>query len=138
VRGCAELGKSILETDFDYLCLPVGTGGTIAGIIKAFDGKRKIIGVPVLKDGGFLNQEIQNLLPQPFDNWQLVLHYHQGGYAKTNLELSGFIKKIGQIGVPLEYVYSGKLFLAVVDLVKKRFFPDGSTVLVLHTGGLRP
>ena len=73
VRGCEELGNLLLETEFDYLCLPVGTGGTMAGIIRAFAGNRKIVGIPVLKDGGFLKADIQNLLPANFSNWQLLL-----------------------------------------------------------------
>lgn len=137
VKGCEELGKQILETDFDYLCLPVGTGGTMAGIIKAFEGKRKIIGIPVLKDGGFLRNEIQNLLPTHYDNWELLLDYHQGGYAKTNPLLDDFVLGLKKIGLPTEHVYSGKLFWAVIDLGKKDFFKEGSTVLILHTGGLR-
>jgi 1-aminocyclopropane-1-carboxylate deaminase len=137
VKGCEELGKQILETDFDYLCLPVGTGGTIAGIIKAFEGKRKIIGIPVLKDGRFLINEIQNLLPSHFDNWELLLDYHQGGYAKTNSLLDDFILGLKKIGLPSEFVYSGKLLWAVADLAKKDFFKEGATVLILHTGGLR-
>jgi len=136
VQGCEELGKCLLETKFDYLCLPVGTGGTIAGIINAFSGKRKIIGVPIL-NGGFLKSEIQKLLSNPSDNWQLLLDYHQGGYAKTNPHLQKFMEEMGQSGLPTEHVYSGKLFWAVADLVKKGFFEKESTVLVLHTGGLQ-
>jgi 1-aminocyclopropane-1-carboxylate deaminase len=138
VKGCEELGKLMLNTEFDYVCLPVGTGGTIAGIIQAFDGKRKIIGIPILKDGGFLKEDIQKLLQQHFDNWQLFLDYHQGGYAKTNRELEEFILKMNQYGIQTEHVYSGKLFWAVIDLIKNGFFERDSTVMVLHTGGRRP
>src|SRR5882724_4047519 len=34
VKGCEEFAREkLLPLDFDYLCLPVGTGGTMAGII---------------------------------------------------------------------------------------------------------
>jgi 1-aminocyclopropane-1-carboxylate deaminase len=138
IRGSEELGKEILKTDFDYCCLPVGTGGTIAGIINAFEGRRKIIGIPVLKDGGFLSDVIKKYLNTDFTNWQLLLDYHGGGYAKTSPELNHFIEQIKADGIPTEFVYSGKLFWAVQDLISKKFFEPGSTVLVLHTGGLRP
>lgn len=137
VRGCEELGKEILKTDFDYCCLPIGTGGTIAGIINAFDDQRKIIGIPVLKDGGFLNHEVKKYLTANYKNWQLFLDYHFGGYAKSNPELEKFILKTASKGIQTEFVYSGKLFWAVQDLVRKGFFEKGSKVLVLHTGGLR-
>jgi 1-aminocyclopropane-1-carboxylate deaminase len=138
IRGSEEFGKEILKTDFDYCCLPVGTGGTIAGIINAFDGKRKIIGTPVLKDGGFLVDEIKKYLKSGFTNWQLLLDYHGGGYAKTSPKLNRFIEQLKADGIPTEFVYSGKLFWTVQDLIGKNFFEPGSTVLVLHTGGLRP
>ena len=137
VRGCEELGKLLLDIDFDYLCLPVGTGGTIAGIIKAFDGERKIIGIPVLKNAGFLKEEIQNYLPRDSGNWQLMLDYHFGGYAKTSQALEKFMGQIRQSGIPTEHVYSGKLFWAVADMARKGFFEENKTVMVLHTGGLR-
>lgn len=137
VRGCEELGKKLLDQEFDYLCLPVGTGGTMAGIINGFGGKRKIIGVPVLKDGGFLRDEIQTFASGKFQNWQLLLEYHQGGYAKSNAKLDLFIQEMHQYGIPTEHVYSAKLFWAVMDLIKKGFFEAGSTVMILHTGGLR-
>jgi 1-aminocyclopropane-1-carboxylate deaminase len=90
-QGCAEWGEELLKTDFDYCCLPVGTGGTIAGIINAFQGKRKVIGIPVLKDGLFLAEEIRKYLHADFTNWQLMPKYHFGGYAKTTAELNTFI-----------------------------------------------
>ena len=137
VRGCEELGEQLLTTSFDYLILPVGTGGTIAGIINAFKGKRKIIGIPVLKDGNFLYEEIQKFLTQNSDNWKLYLDYHHGGYAKTNPELNEFISTLADAGLLTEFVYTGKLFWAAVDLIRKKIIEPGSTVLILHTGGLR-
>lgn len=137
VRGCEELGQEILKTDFDYCCLPVGTGGTIGGIINAFEGHRKIIGIPILKDGNFLNNEIKKYLQSNYSNWQLLLDYHFGGYAKSTHELEAFIQLTASYGIQTEFVYSGKLFWAVSDLVVKGFFERGSTVLVLHTGGMR-
>jgi 1-aminocyclopropane-1-carboxylate deaminase len=137
VKGCVELGERLLQHEFNYLCVPVGTGGTMAGIIQAFNGKRKIIGIPVLKNGGFLAGEIQKFLPRHFKNWELKLDYHQGGYATTNTELESFMRELALHNIPTEHVYTGKLFWAVVDLVKKGFFEKGLTVMVLHTGGLR-
>lgn len=137
VKGCEELGKRILETEFDYLILPVGTGGTISGIINAFGGQRKIIGIPVLKNADFLNKEIKTFLREDYTNWKLFLEYHHGGYAKTNGALDLFIETLKRVGVPTEFVYTGKLFWATVDLIQKKIIEPGSTVLVLHTGGLR-
>ena len=35
----------------------------------------------------------------------------------------------------LDPVYSGKAMAGLIDLVRKDYFPEGSNVLFLHTGG---
>jgi 1-aminocyclopropane-1-carboxylate deaminase len=40
-------------------------------------------------------------------------------------------------GVPTDFVYTGKVFFAVQDLLREAFFPDGSKLLIIHTGGLQ-
>ena len=42
-----------------------------------------------------------------------------------------------QTGVPTDFVYTGKLFYAVTDLLEKNYFPPGSKILVIHSGGLQ-
>ena len=137
VRGCEELGNKILDTPFDYMLLAVGTGGTIAGVINSFEGKRKIIGIPVLKNGGFLQHNIPQLLKHPHNNWTLYLDYHHGGYAKSTAELEACIYQLQKLGMPAEFVYTGKLFWATADLIRKKIIEPGATVLLLHSGGLR-
>jgi 1-aminocyclopropane-1-carboxylate deaminase/D-cysteine desulfhydrase-like pyridoxal-dependent ACC family enzyme len=39
--------------------------------------------------------------------------------------------------IPLEQVYTGKMFFGVMDLIKKDFFRPQSTLFLLHTGGLQ-
>ena len=143
VKGCAEFGKQLLEEiDFDYLCLPVGTGGTIAGIIAGLEGKKEVIGFPVLKGGDFLKDEIEKLLQKysntPYGNWHLDASYHHGGYAKATPALLDFVKLMNdKHNLPLDAVYTGKLLWAVMDYVRQGKFRRGSTVLAVHTGGLQ-
>jgi 1-aminocyclopropane-1-carboxylate deaminase len=143
VKGCAELGLKLLsEISFDYLCLPVGTGGTMAGIIAGLEGQKEIIGISVLKNGEFLKDEIEKFLQlnsSPFyGNWRLLTGYHHGGYAKTTKELMDFIGEMkSEHNLPLDHVYTGKLFWALNEEIKKGFFPRGSTILALHTGGIQ-
>jgi 1-aminocyclopropane-1-carboxylate deaminase/D-cysteine desulfhydrase-like pyridoxal-dependent ACC family enzyme len=40
-------------------------------------------------------------------------------------------------GMPTDFVYTAKLFLAVIDLIKKGYFPAASRLLVIHSGGLQ-
>jgi len=144
VKGCAEFAREKLSSiDFDYLCLPVGTGGTMAGIIAGLDRKKKVIGFSVLKNGNFLNEEVGRSLleysEKDYQNWSIQTDYHFGGYAKQTSELNQFMLRMKQeSNLPLDPIYTGKMLAGVFDLINKNYFPKGSTILLLHTGGLRP
>jgi 1-aminocyclopropane-1-carboxylate deaminase len=140
LNGVAEI-ISFLNFSYDYIATPVGTGGTIAGLIKELDGKNKIIGFPVLKGASFLYSDIFTLLGDAFSrykNWTLSLDYHFGGYAKTNNMLNNFISEfVSSTNIPIEFVYSGKMFFGLFDLIEHDYFPAGTSIIALHTGGLR-
>ena len=137
VKGCAEFARQLMsEVDFDYLCLPIGTGGTIAGMIEGVDESKKIIGFSSLKGGTFLEDEIRKYTAKK--NWQLVYDYHFGGYAKVTNELTEFMNEFEkQFDIPLDPIYTAKMMFGIMDLIKKNFFKSGSTILVIHTGGLQ-
>ncbi|MBX2897556.1 MAG: 1-aminocyclopropane-1-carboxylate deaminase/D-cysteine desulfhydrase [Cyclobacteriaceae bacterium] len=143
VKGCAEFAAQLnAEVDFDYLCLPVGTGGTMAGMILGLDQQTEVIGISVLRDGAFLKEEINNHLKNFSDtvygNWHIKTIYHHGGYAKTNPQLLSFMDEMNtNHNLPLDPVYTAKLMWGVQDMIAKGKFRRGSTVLVLHTGGLQ-
>jgi len=134
IKGCEEiLTKN--DQDFDYICTPVGTGGTIAGIINSAGSTQKVLGFSSLK-GDFLKDEITKLTTK--DNWQLITDYHFGGYGKINNELITFINKFKEeTNIPLDPVYTGKMLFGLVDLIQKNKFKKGSKILVIHTGGMQ-
>lgn len=143
IQGCAEFAETILSNiEADYICLPVGTGGTMAGLICGMGGNEKIIGVAVLKNGHFLEDEIanhvKNFAGTSFSNWSLQTEYHHGGYAKITPELLSFISDMNASNqIPLDPVYTGKLLWAIMQEIKKGAFERGSTILMIHTGGLQ-
>ncbi|HNU58890.1 MAG TPA: pyridoxal-phosphate dependent enzyme [Aquaticitalea sp.] len=134
VKGCEEiLTKS--DAGFDYICCPVGTGGTVAGLVNSCLPHQKILGFSALK-GSFLKDEIIKFAAK--DNWELITDYHFGGYAKINTELIGFINRFkARHGIPLDPVYTGKMLYGIFDMVSKGFFPKGAKILAVHTGGLQ-
>ena len=141
VQGCNEFGASLLNYDFHHLILPVGTGGTIAGIVSGLPAHKKIMGISVLKGGEFLEMDIQALLGVKYPHsavWTINTNYHFGGYAKYTPELLSFINNFkAKHGIPIEYVYTGKMFAAIFDLVRKGSFSRGDSILAIHTGGLQ-
>ena len=94
----------------------------------------------MLKNGEFLIDDIKILLPSSSTdtNWRLIPDYHFGGYAKTTPALVEFIQRFEQAhNIPLDQVYTGKMMWGIFDLIKKDYFRRGSTILVIHTGGLQ-
>lgn len=134
--GVGELWSEIDE-QVDYLIVACGTGGTLAGLLKYAPAHTRVIGVPVLKGGDFLRKEVRELLGNGAEI-TLWLDYHFGGYAKYNQELLDFMQEMEHNhALPLEQVYTAKCLYACKDMAKKAYFPRGSRVLVLHTGGLQ-
>lgn len=134
VKGCEEI---LVDSDknFDYICCCVGTGGTISGLINCSKLSQQVLGFPALK-GSFLQQDICKFVEQ--DNWSLINDYHFGGYAKINTELISFINQFNaDYNIPLEPVYTGKMIFGIFDLIDKNYFPKGSKILAIHTGGLQ-
>lgn len=139
IKGCAEWALKLeQETNFDYVCMPVGTGGTMAGLINGLSPLKKVIGFPVLKGAQFLEGEIEKQLNINSKNWSLAYDYHFGGYGKSNSVLENFITRMkAEHQLPLDKVYTGKMLYGVLDLIRSRYFTEGSNILVLHTGGLQ-
>ncbi|MBC7607688.1 MAG: 1-aminocyclopropane-1-carboxylate deaminase/D-cysteine desulfhydrase [Burkholderiales bacterium] len=134
VRGCEEILRKE-DAVFDYICCSVGTGGTISGLINSAGQHQKVLGFPALK-GMFLREEICRFAQQ--NDWDLILDYHFGGYGKVNLELIQFINQFYKMQhIPLDPIYTGKMVFGVIDLIKKNYFPEGSKILMIHTGGLQ-
>ncbi|WP_211828816.1 1-aminocyclopropane-1-carboxylate deaminase/D-cysteine desulfhydrase [Kistimonas asteriae] len=143
MQGCVEILSlhGIQSEDYDLVATACGTGATLAGLILGAAGKGRFLGVPVLKGGDFLIQDIhQRLMDIKCDhqNWQLRTEFHCGGYARQTEELQQFVRRFfDETGVPLDRVYTGKLFFALEQLVEKGDVLPGCRVLAIHTGGLQ-
>ncbi|WOC39309.1 1-aminocyclopropane-1-carboxylate deaminase/D-cysteine desulfhydrase [Polaribacter sp. HL-MS24] len=134
VKGCEEILTTV-DLKFDYICSAIGTGGTISGLINAAAAHQEVIGFPALK-GDFLHTDIQKFTSK--ENWHLETAYHFGGYAKYNEELIRFINQFtADHKILLDPIYTAKMLFGILDLVAKEYFPENSTILAIHTGGLQ-
>lgn len=139
IKGTSEILDK--HKDFDYYACPVGTGGTITGLIHSLNNKGKVLGFSALK-GDFLKDDVTHLLAQVnashLNNWTIQTDYHFGGYAKTNFELMDFMKAFEEAyDFLLEPVYTAKMFYGLFDMIKKDAFEKGTRILAIHTGGLQ-
>ncbi len=134
IQGCEEILTDI-DNDFDFICCPVGTGGTISGIINCSKESQQVLGFSALC-GDFLKEDIRKFATK--SNWNLITDYDFGGYAKVSDELIRFMNDFySKYNILLDPIYTGKMMFGVMDLIEKDFFPKNSRILVIHTGGLQ-
>ncbi|TRO64181.1 1-aminocyclopropane-1-carboxylate deaminase/D-cysteine desulfhydrase [Christiangramia sabulilitoris] len=134
IRGCSEI---LQDTDeiFDFICASAGTGGTVAGLIKAATTKQKVLGFSALISD-HLGRDISEMVDH--NRWELNKDYHFGGYAKVNAKLIDFINDFSKkYKIYLDPIYTGKLVFGIFDLIKSGYFPKNSKILAIHTGGLQ-
>jgi len=123
-KGCEEILPE--ENDFDLILCACGTGTTFKGINNSLKENQRIIGISVLKGDGNLNA-LNNV----------NTNYHFGGYAKHTQELLEFKNKFEEeTQIPVDYVYTAKLFYAAYDLIKTNQI-SGNKILIIHSGGLQ-
>ena len=134
IKGCEEILTPADEV-YDFICCPVGTGGTISGLINASFPHQKILGFPALK-GDFIQEEISKFATKT--NWKLITDFHFGGYAKVNKDLIAFINTFKtNTKIPLDPVYTGKMIFGIYKLLEEGYFPKQAKILAIHTGGLQ-
>jgi 1-aminocyclopropane-1-carboxylate deaminase/D-cysteine desulfhydrase-like pyridoxal-dependent ACC family enzyme len=124
------------------MCCACGTGGTMAGLVASMNGQKNLLGFPILKNGYFLKNDIDDLISsytdRQFNNWDLITDFHFGGYAKYDDQLIQFINRFKKKhDIQLDPIYTGKLLYAIFQLIKTKWFRTGEKILAIHTGGLQ-
>jgi len=134
VKGCEEI-LSEITTNFDYICVSVGTGGTISGLINASEEHQTVLGFSALK-GTFQISEIKNHSSK--NNYRLLDDYCFGGFGKIDSTLIRFINEFKKrTHIPLDPIYTGKMMFGIFHMIKKKKFKENSRILAIHTGGLQ-
>lgn len=135
VRGCEEILSE--ETFFaKHIFLPVGTGGTISGIIRSLQPHQKAHGIAVVASEDALKSTIARLSGKAEgDYWELHSQFTYGGYGKMRGFPQEFIAYMrSEIGMPLDFVYSGKALYGSLQIMKERGY-NPAECLFVHTGG---
>ena len=142
--GCQEI-MSETDNDFDFVFVAQGTTTTSCGILLAIPERTKLVAVPVLKGfdtegemrrlftySGFPIEIIDDLMEQLI----VISDHHFGGYAKYNDELLDCMEQIfNESNIPLDPIYTGKAFVAMLDFIEKNDVRDAK-ILFVHTGGI--
>jgi len=140
MQGASTIHELIPKNQYDWIVCACGTGTMMAGLLHASSTEENILGIPVLKNYTTMEKEISMLLPatDQLKNINLDHAYHFGGYAKKTTELIDFMNAFFKSNaIPTDFIYTGKLMFALYDLIRKDFFPTGSRILAIHSGGLQ-
>lgn len=150
LRAAEEIKKQeqVLGLEFDYILAPLGSGGTHAGLLlgKYYYGLRaKILGIaverrdfrPLVEDlfsqsVGMLGMEMK----MEKGDFMINLDYVGPGYGYFDEATASAIRYFArQEGILMGPVYTGKAGAGLLDLLEQGFFPPGSKILFIHTGG---
>jgi 1-aminocyclopropane-1-carboxylate deaminase len=155
MMGAAGIWEHIPKNTYTHILCAVGTGTMYAGLAAGLYGldRRKgdefpgipghtpqIIGIPVLKNEPSLESEIRLLLPPELRECPVHLdhRFHGGGYAKIGTSQLEFMRALYESSrIPTDIVYTAKLMYAVRAMIHEGFFPTGSRVLAIHSGGMQ-
>ncbi len=135
------------NTSPSCVCVPCGTGTTLAGMVLGNSGHIPLLGFSALKPNPNrmnLTAEVNVMLEESIDStrpavsWSINENYHFGGFAKVTPELLEFMKDFeDQTSIELDPVYTAKMLFAIKDLASKGYWPEGQQVVAIHTGGLQ-
>jgi 1-aminocyclopropane-1-carboxylate deaminase/D-cysteine desulfhydrase-like pyridoxal-dependent ACC family enzyme len=139
-KGAAEILNHCERDNYSHIACAVGTSTMMAGLIMGSLSSQETIGIPVLRNKIDLESALLGSLSPATKTkkFQMIHDYHFGGYAKCNAQLIRFMNDMYKnIGIPTDFVYTGKLFFGIFDLIRNNFFPEGSRLLIVHSGGLQ-
>lgn len=139
IKGSKEI-LSEETRSFDTIACAIGTGTTVAGLLKACASHQKIIGIPIHKHSQIMDEvvELDPSLKAHLHHLIVETDFHFGGYAKWNQVLIEFIQTIHRdYGLKLDPIYTGKALFALIECIKNKKLKSGSKVLFVHTGGLQ-
>jgi 1-aminocyclopropane-1-carboxylate deaminase len=139
-RGAADIAAYYQQHDFQHILCAVGTGTMMTGLLQAATTRQYITGINVVNDEGKEQEAtIARLLPEPpAAHFALHNQFHWGGYAMHQPDLFRFMNDwFTATGIPSDFVYTGKLFYAFMQLARQHYFNPASRILLIHSGGLQ-
>jgi 1-aminocyclopropane-1-carboxylate deaminase len=135
---------------FDYVVVCTVTGSTHAGMVVGFakDGRaRKVIGIDASATPDQTRAQVLRIaqdtarlveLGRDIEADDIVLEedYAYPLYGVPSEETKQAMRLAARLeGMITDPVYEGKSMQGLIDLVKKRYFPDGARILYAHLGG---
>nr|WP_214449173.1 pyridoxal-phosphate dependent enzyme [Flavihumibacter rivuli] len=139
IQGAATILDAVSNLEqFSHIAAAVGTGTMLAGLARRSLPLQQLVGISALKGEDHLTEEVMVHGRINSDRLRIFFDYHFGGYAKHPSSLLDFMNGFyQQTSVPTDIVYTSKLCYGILDLAGKGYFPKGSNILLIHSGGLQ-
>jgi D-cysteine desulfhydrase len=154
--GYIEMLRELREQGFGvdrrcHLFMATGSAGTLAGLeigARLLSIDARPWGVAVCDDEAYFRNRVMEIAGDFFarfgfdarlarDEIRVLEGYRGPGYAKTYPRLLEMIGRLArEEGILLDPVYTGKAFLAMVDLLDRNEIPPEDDVVFVHTGGI--
>lgn len=140
LRGCEDLGRwlSVQLGGIDLLMLGVGTGTTLAGVVRGLgDTAVRVLGVLAAPD---LDGVRARVVQHCSDSGRFVLTDQAAapGFGRLNPEQRAFWARFEALtGVELDPVYTLKTLYQLSAMARRAELPGVARVMVIHTGGLQ-
>lgn len=132
VKGCTEILGAHTQS-YDLICVAVGTGGTMAGILESTLSHQTVLGFSSLK-GTFQENELKKYTAK--QNYSLTDSYCFGGYGKIDAQLIRFMNSFKRdTNILLDPIYTGKMFFGISRMIQNEIIPANTRILAIHTGG---
>jgi 1-aminocyclopropane-1-carboxylate deaminase/D-cysteine desulfhydrase-like pyridoxal-dependent ACC family enzyme len=138
-KGCEEILQWIDQSRYSHLLCAVGTGTLYSGLVNACKAGMHVKGICILKGMEQHGKEYKKSDRFEFTKYcDINYDFHFGGYARKTPELISFMNQLyRETGIPTDFVYTGKLFYAALELTRQQHFVKGAKLLIIHSGGLQ-
>lgn len=139
-----------MQLAIDHFVVPSGSAGTHAGFLTGLWGSHvftPVTGIGVNRKKAVQEAAVHKLANEitayigvdmevPASAVNCFDDYVGPGYSLPTESMVEAVKMLARTeGILLDPVYSGKTMAGLIDLARKGYFPEGSNVLFLHTGG---
>lgn len=133
INGIRELASEIAKINSSHIITAVGTGTTALGITRY--SQTPVIGILTLNN---LAELIDHEKEVNINGVCWKQEYIMGKYAKKSAQINDFCLAFEKdYQIPIEPIYTGRMFFGLYDMIESNYFAKGSTILALHTGGIK-
>lgn len=130
--------------DYDLIACPVGTGGTVAGMLYGLQSrpsKARVLGLCAAKGYACLPTPALQALGEITDLASALTRLDlvdaaERGFGKISAGLRQDCLDLQQkINIPLDYVYTAKALWTLLEMIEQSHRFEGQRMVFIHTGG---